>query len=104
MTQLSLKEAKRLSIIKWEAHVKAGGFCVQLPVEIHKLRSKCGFCERWKDSTLKFGVNCEKCEFAKVAGICESEDEKDLFSIWEIYDTVENAQAILNIIKSTPDE
>jgi len=53
---------------------------------------------------LKFGVNCEKCEFAKVAGICESEDEKDLFSIWEIYDTVENAQAILNIIKSIPDE
>ena len=35
--QLSFEEAKRLSIIKWEAHIKAGGFELTLPSELNDL-------------------------------------------------------------------
>jgi len=97
MTQLSLKEAKRLSIIKWEAHVKAGGYEPNLPKELAPLAASCGFCERWNNI-------CSGCEFGKLAGRCASWDKSDLFSIWYNKPNIENAQSILNIIKSIPDE
>ena len=44
--QLSLKEAKRLSLLKWEHIVKANGaYC--FPLECANLNCHCGFCERW---------------------------------------------------------
>ena len=104
MTQLSLKEAKRLSIIKWEAHVKAGGECKQMPIETSFLKNRCGFCERYRDSDEDYGLACYDCEFGKLAGWCNNEDESDLYSIWCDRSNVENAQSILNIIKSIPDE
>jgi len=99
MTQLSLKEAKRLSIIKWEAHVKAGGYCYPLPIELRNLKAGCGFCERWlKEATDR--SKCKNCEFGKLAGICFEPDS--LFCKWN--EDLETATEILNIIKSIPDE
>ena len=95
MTQPSLKEAKRLSIIKWEAHVKAGGDEWHYPSEIRSLCCHCGFCERWN-------MECEQCEFGKIAGDCTK--NSSLYSLWCYDRNIENAQSILNIIKSIPDE
>lgn len=93
--QLSFKEAKRLSIIKWEAHVKAGGDEWNLPLELRKLTCNCGFCERWN-------LDCLFCEFGKVAGYCTIDNS--IYDIWQYDRTSHNAQLILNIIKSMPDE
>jgi len=101
MTQLSLKEAKRLSIIKWEAHVKAGGWEPNLPEELDCLMANCGFCDRHFEAG---EYNCNNCEFGKLAGSCF--DSKSLFNKWthEAENERKIAQAILDIIKSIPDE
>lgn len=93
--QLSLSEAKRLSILKWEAHVKAGGYCPDLPSELDNLLARCGFCERY----LKYEATneeCVRCEFGKLAGICFNEG-----SLWYMWNKdLETAQKILDIINS----
>ena len=95
MTQLSLKEAKRLSIIKWESHVKAVGDEWHYPSEIRSLCCHCGFCERWN-------MECEQCEFGKIAGDCT--EDNSIYNLWYCDRNIENDQAILEIIKSIPDE
>jgi len=101
MEQLSLKKAKRLAIIKWEAHIKAGGCYENVPKEIILLTGHCGFCERWPRS-----VGCDKCEFGKLAGTCYRTGS--LFNNWLVGAVVNKrlhyAQAILYAIKSIPDE
>ena len=94
MTQLSLKEAKKLSIIKWEAHVRAGGYEENLPRELDDLWGDCGFCERWGE--------CKFCEFGNAAGVCT--EDNSLYYIWFFNSSIQNAQNILEIIKSIPDE
>jgi len=95
ITQLSLKEAKRLSIIKWESHVKAVGDEWHYPSEIRSLCCHCGFCERWN-------MECEQCEFGKIAGDCT--EDNSIYNLWYCDRNIENDQAILEIIKSIPDE
>jgi len=96
--QLSLAEAKRLSIIKWELIVENNGSPeIDYPEEVSVLIHDCGFCERWRPH--KSG--CEKCECAKVlGGACNSMGGRDLFAIWSKNQTKENAQAVLDAIKS----
>ena len=100
MTQLSLKEAKRLSIIKWEAHVKAGGYELDLPEELYDLISDCGFCERWSGRDEHRATKCRYCEFGESAGTCF--EFGSLFRNWNR--SLKGAQQILDIIKSIPDE
>ena len=91
--QLSLSEAKRLGIKKWQLQVDAGGYSDEVyeDKELKCLRGHCGFCERWK-------VKCKNCEFGKVAGICSYRGS--LYDIWFNNTTKENAEKILNVIKN----
>jgi hypothetical protein len=69
--QLSLSEAIRLSLIKWEWKIKN-------PLKTHELLYKkypeisflihsCGFCERYR-------CWCGKCELYKIIGACNKSD------------------------------
>jgi len=98
--QISLEEAKRLAILKWVAHVKAGGYNSHLIEELRKLEFHCGFCERWKDQEEMMTPDCRKCEFGQLAGFCS--DEHSLYDNWlhSEGDNLSLAKSILNIIKS----
>ena len=90
--QLSLSEAKRLSIKKWQLHVDAGGYSesVENDKELQIL-ANCGFCERWE-------YDCKKCEFGKIGGECSSINS--LFNKWLLKHTKYRAGKILNVIKN----
>ncbi len=94
MEQLSFDEAKRLSIKKWEMHVRGNGESMKVyeDLELNNLLFNCGFCERHLD----ISGNCDKCEFARVAGECGEEDA--LFTKWTDDPTKDNAQEILDVI------
>lgn len=82
--QLSLKEAKRLSILKWEWIIQNGGdyvFHSELPDETLDLKFCCGFCERWKNPRANYGVDCKLCEFQEKVGQCQVDDL--LYNKWE---------------------
>ena len=98
--QLSFDEAKRLSIIKWEAIVNANGNKCDLPEEVENLNGKCGFCERYNAQIGNYHKNCPQCEFGKSAGICFKTDS--LFMRYSITDNnkLKAAKQILEIIKS----
>lgn len=100
---LSFKEAKRLSIIKWEAIVNSNGIIKNLPIEVENLIAKCGFCERYNADSSNYQINCTQCEFGKKAGICFKQE-----SLFMIYSTSSNdklrvAKLILEVIKSLKD-
>lgn len=98
--QLSLEEAKRLSILKWDAHVQSGGFCEHkdLPVAVQKLKSHCGFCQRWRIAETYPFQGCTLCELGKITGRC-TEDES-LWSQWADKSSIQNATSILLAIKT----
>jgi hypothetical protein len=100
--QLSFEEAKRLSIIKWEATINQGGNLYKIPRGIRKLKHYCGFCERYKVvSNENLGEDCDRCEFGKVAGKCVLDNS--LFDDWytsRYEDRTHKAKIILECIKS----
>ena len=100
MERLSFEEAKRLSVKKWQMHVYAGG-CdkdVGTDKELYNLLCHCGFCERHKSKVKYPYLNCNNCEFGKVAGVCPNEGS--LHDEWFWAQTKENAQKILDVIKN----
>jgi len=118
MKQLSLKEAKRLSIIKWEAIIN--GDDLSKHPELDRLIYRCGFCERWLRNFLEKSIHddetqevaCSHCEFAKAMGYYCT-DERSIFSKWcdmgFIDDESRNEMTILEmtileLIKSIPEE
>ena len=79
--QLSLKEAKRLSLLKWKSVAREGDE-EDTPDECKGILFNCGFCERWGYEDYSFrNISCPKCEFGKVAGECCIEG-----SLWNKYD------------------
>ncbi len=92
---LTKKEAKRLSILKWEFIIKNGGdykLTLELPKEIHHLDANCGYCEKYKD--------CTKCPLF----LGDTSDCADLGHPWKKWannSTVKNAQAMLDLILKT---
>ena len=98
--QLSLPEAIRLSIIKWECHVAAGGFCEEkdLPEEVKELKGYCGFCQRWRVFEIYPFSGCCMCEFAELAGRCTNGNF--LYDNWCNTNSKQDAESILEIIKS----
>lgn len=105
--QLSFEEAKRLSIIKWEAHVNADGYKSSLPKELEVLDNDCGFCERTKQRTDYTNTNqkdCSICELAIANYPCSS--RASLFSKWANSSWIPSphlknkAEAVLDLIKS----
>ena len=99
--QLSLVEAKRLSLIKWELIVENNGSSsIQYPEELLYLPYRCGFCKRWSEKGYFGTKDCSRCECAKaLKGIC-SEDQESIYTKWQYRSTKENAQAVLDAIKS----
>lgn len=100
--QLSFEEAKRLSIIKWEATIEQGGDMYDIPLKIQPLKHYCGFCQRHKIINNDiYEKDCNNCEFGKVAGECVLGDS--LFNNWFISNNeykVLKAKRILECIKS----
>jgi NMD protein affecting ribosome stability and mRNA decay len=98
--KLSLKEAKRLSIIKWEFIIKNGyPKDHEFPDELAGLSCHCDFCERSGYGIGNMNVElCNKCEFGKIAGRCP--DEKSLLSRWAEKESPRLAKKILNLLKS----
>lgn len=116
LTEISIAEAKRLSIIKWEMIVKQNGDDkgTDEHPELKKLNNNCGFCERWRYPTNKVGEyntgsDCGKCEFAKAQGTyCSNDDIPNVYTEWcdSDYPSSESkqlAQQILDLIISIPE-
>lgn len=99
--QLSLKEAKELSILKWTLIVENNGEntgSIVFHPDLKHLLGSCGFCERYKQMN-----GCDLCEFGALAGICLIGN--DLYGKWcnarkDSKFQLHYAQQILDIIKS----
>lgn len=101
--QLSFEEAKRLSIIKWEAIVKNKGsyderFLNNIP-EIRDINAHCGFCERYDSKLGNYHVKCSSCEYGNIAGNCYSSESLFMKYHNESYNRLSNAKKILKVIK-----
>lgn len=76
MEQLSLSEAKRLSLIKWNHIVNNNGYCnsLCLPDEVINLAYQCGFCERHRKEDFQLEDfkyhQCDPCELGQIIGKC----------------------------------
>lgn len=94
---LTKKEAKRLSILKWEFIVSNGGdyvFWDELPIEVQPLIAECGYCEKYHH------VQCHRCPLnISDIGCCKINEHP--FSIWLNDPTPDTAQAVLDLIKKS---
>ncbi len=99
--KLTKKEAKRLSILKWEFIIANGGSYEkdELPTELLNIRSYCGFCEKYNKPKANGTYGCGKCPLIVDAYTCF--DTGHPFSVWDYEQTVENAQAMLDLILKT---
>ncbi len=94
--KLTKKEAKRLSILKWEFIIANGGRYQfrELPEELRLLTAECGYCEKY------WGSHCDVCP-VYITGIGCCTGDKHPWSIWHENRTVKNAQAMLDLILRT---
>lgn len=94
--ELTKKEAKRLSILKWEFIIENGGNYKlhKLPKELENLQSECGYCEKYYEK------NCAGCPI-NTPDIGKCWHSGHLFHVWYNNKTVENAQAVLDLIKKS---
>lgn len=104
--KLTKKEAVELSIKKWEFLVEnPEGDPLDKYPELEELIAKCGLCEKYfNTTTLKLSV-CGRCPIRpKVKdydGVgCGCLQTKHPWNRWMDYPTSENAQAVLDLIKS----
>ncbi len=106
----TLKEAIRLSLLKWKYIVKSNGDDSELLdkyPELKKLSASCGLCELCKkehdNCTYKENDKTYKCPLIINGQECATEycDEINIhpWSIWHNSRTKKNAQLILNLIK-----
>ena len=85
--KISIKEAKELSLLKWEYVLKNPlkryyNDEIHYPPEyskelISKLKTQyfnCGFCYRHDYRSPLNSINCKDCEFGKIAGKCLQDD------------------------------
>lgn len=98
--KISFEEAKRLSILRWQAIVDHN----PVPEECKNITCFCGFCER-HDFQLYNEINleCNDCEFGKAAGKCTNDDS--LYGLWTLLDEEDDeyktqSLKILDVIKS----
>ncbi len=96
--KLTKKEAKKLSILKWEFIIANGGDHNnnKLPKELDELISHCGYCEKYE----QYCLECPLYLGDDTDGNgCASDTHP--WSIWYYNSTVENAQAMLDLILKT---
>ena len=80
---ITLAEAKRLSLIKWNLIVEGKDY--ENHPKLKHIKYCCGFCERWKDigncDDYVSDCGCDQCVFAHELGnICY--DDQGLFMRW----------------------
>ena len=102
MKELTLKEAKRLSILKWELIVNNKGCLgsIEDHNELKDLFNQCGFCEKYLDNSAN--PYCGECPLV-IEGIGWCDSDEHPFSQWSNEDEgfdQEKAQAVLDLIKS----
>ena len=102
--ELTRKQAFELSIKKWEAEAKGE----EIPQEILalKMKSNCGLCEKYCDTTYIFHVdNCPKCPINIIPFV----GNRDIFGCirhghpyikYLVNPIPKNAQKVLDLIKS----
>ena len=88
------KEAKRLSILKWEFIIANGGDYEpeELPEELQGLVAQCGYCDKYE--------YCKDCPLY-LRGTKDCGDDDHPWRTWHCNQTVENAQAMLDLILKT---
>lgn len=107
--QISLKEAVRLSLIKWEILAKEDERTysqkyheISHHPELMGISNNCGFCERHSiESVEVHDLDCHSCELGKImGGICKSSNS--LYHLWNNYHkrSTEAAQKLVDVIKS----
>jgi hypothetical protein len=97
--KLTKKKAIELSIAKWQLHVQHNGYCENLDTllpEIKDFAGHCGLCEL-------YGMNgCKGCPILlnpeKQLWQTGCQQHNHPFLIWSINNSVETAQAVLDLI------
>ena len=107
--KLTKRQAKALSIKKWEFIVKNGGdpHLKRLPIEVRDLRAHCGYCEKYFTLHGASSVRsvCGKCPLVKNEDLnaidsgCVQPGHP--YAIWASSSTKENAQAVLDLIRKS---
>lgn len=93
---LTKKQAKALSIKKWEIIIEKGGDYTSedLPREILKLSNHCGYCEK------HFAAGCIACPLS-ISMIGDCNDIGHPWNTWSKDMTLKNAQVVLDLIKKS---
>ena len=105
--KLTKKEAKRLSILKWEFIVNNGGDFgekSELPKELHKLHAQCGYCEKYTILSPHCIYRCGKCPLILSAGSLDLYGCRQMnhpFDNWADNKTLVTAQAVLDLIRKS---
>ena len=109
---MSLYEAKRLSMIKWQMIVDNNGNKLKytdMPLEVRTLNSSCGFCARSnkkhfyvKNIIIKSNTVCDVCELGDLIGNCNQSNS--IYYCWSKTNNdeirLDCAKQILEKIKS----
>ncbi len=100
--KLTKKKAIELSILKWEWIVKNDGSekgLIDAIPELEKLKAHCGLCELYvEDNTIRYCYGCPICPKKWYNLGCMKSGHK--WYIWSNNPTKENAQKVLDLIKS----
>lgn len=104
---MTKKEAKRLSVLKWQYIVDNDGieYGVHFKVEgLLGLQSNCGLCDKYQDTASKSLKYCAKCpirlkvkDYSSIGNTGCWQDSHP-YKIWSYNATKENAQAVLDLI------
>ena len=102
--KLTKKQAKELSIKKWELVVANDGKPIEhYPPELFVLQAQCGYCEKYL--SLNYNIiklkRCGRCPLIisreyEYSFACDQSDHP--FNIWKKNKTRENAQVMLDLI------
>jgi len=106
-TKLTRKEAFELSIEKWKMIVKANGkYLQEIRNKFGHLEGECGLCEKYNNTQTTTLIDCAKCPIRP-----KIKDYDDIYSAgclqkthpftkYWVNKTKENAQLVLDLIKS----
>ena len=101
------REAKRLAILKWEYIVECDGsdklITSDLP-ELNKLEAQCSYCEMFNNIVYfnrsdKKRMYCKLCPIRR--GYITCMNKESIHAKWYLNKTKENAQAVLDLIKTS---
>jgi len=101
---MTKKEAKRLSLLKWQMIIDNNGRNnINYPDELMELKAYCGYCEKYNTYTQYVSEAehkyCQKCPIYFDNKHCMSKGHPYLY--WGLYRTKKTAQKVYNLIKKS---